>query len=135
MSVFISHYPCKNPRMNYLLFFDKHKGRVVIAFRIHISEFTRRNRFKMYCLKPFLSTPEHRTVTVILRCNLHAYLFLKCWQVFKRTILHNCSTAATGNRKRRKACKHLKWLFIMAAAGMQYNFKMCIINRYIHITI
>ncbi len=81
--------------------------------------------------KPFLSTPEHRTVTVVLRCNLHTYLFLKCWKVFKRTILHNCSTE-TGSRKRRKARKHLKWVFIMAAAGMQYKFKMCIINRYIY---
>ncbi len=30
MSVFISHHPRENPRANYLLFFDKHRGRVVI---------------------------------------------------------------------------------------------------------
>ncbi len=32
MSVFFSHHPRKNPRPNYLtlLFFDKHRGRVVI---------------------------------------------------------------------------------------------------------
>ncbi len=63
--------------------------------------------------------------------NLHTYLFLKCWKVFKRTILHSCSTTASESRKRINARKHSKWVFIMAAAGMQYNFKMCIINRYI----
>ncbi len=26
---------------------------------------------------------------------------------------------------------NFQMVFIMAAAGMQYNFKMCIINRYI----
>ncbi len=35
-----------------------------------------------------------------------------------------------GAEKKKKA-QTFKWVFIMAAAGMQYNFKMCIINRYI----
>ncbi len=78
------------------------------------------------CLIPFWALPN----TVMLYFGV-IYIFLKCWKVFKRTILHNCSTTATGSRKRRKARKQSKWVFIMAAAGMQYNFKMCIINRYI----
>ncbi len=108
----------------------------LITVRIHISEFMRRNRFKIQCLIPFWALPN----TVTLYFGVIYILFLKCWKVFKRTILHNCSTTATGSRKRRKAQtsrkrrkarKHSKWVFIMAAAGMQYNFKMCIINGYI----
>ncbi len=98
----------------------------LIAVRIHISEFTRRNRFKIQCLIPFWALPN----TVTLYFGVIYILFLKCWKVFKRTILHDCSTTATGSRKRRKT-QTFKWVFIMAAAGMQYNFKMCIINRYI----
>ncbi len=97
----------------------------LIAIPIHISEFTRRNRFKIQCLIPFWPLPN--TATVVLRCNLHAYLFLKCCKLLTRTIFHNCSTTASESKKRRKARKHSKWVFIMAAAGMQYNFKMCII--------
>ncbi len=99
----------------------------LIAVRIHISEFKRRKRFKIQCLIPFWALPN----TVTLYFGVIYILFLKCWKVFKRTILHDCSTTATGSRKRRKARKQSKWVFIMAAAGMQYNFKMCIINRYI----
>ncbi len=40
----------------------------LIAVRIHISEFTRRNRFKIQ-FYPFLSTPEHHNF--VLQCNLH----------------------------------------------------------------
>ncbi len=68
----------------------------LIAVRIHISEFTRRNRFKIQCLIPFWAL----TNTVTLYFGVIYILFLKCWKV---TILHDCSTTATGSRKRRKA--------------------------------
>ncbi len=71
------------------------------AVWIHISEFTRRNRLKIQCLIPFWALPN----TVTLYFGVIYILFLKCWKVFKRTILHDCSTTATGSRKRRKAHK------------------------------
>ncbi len=67
----------------------------LIAVRIHIPEFTRRNRFKIQCLIPFWALPN----TVTLYFGVIYILFLKCWKVFKRTILHDCSTTATGSRK------------------------------------
>ncbi len=73
----------------------------LIAVRIHIPEFTRRNRFKIQCLIPVWALPN----TVTLYFDIIYILFLKCWKVFKRTILHDCSTTATGSRKRRKAHK------------------------------
>ncbi len=73
----------------------------LIAVRIHIPEFTRRNRFKIQCLIPFWALPN----TVTLYFGVIYILFLKCRKVFKRTILHDCSTTATGSRKRRKAHK------------------------------
>ncbi len=71
----------------------------LIDVRIHISEFMRRNRFKIQCLIPFWALPN----TVTLYFGVIYILFLKCWKVFKRTILHDCSTTATGSRRRRKA--------------------------------
>ncbi len=127
VGVFLSPPPWKSPAELPTVFWQTPRScGNLIAVRIHISEFTRRNRFKIQCLIPFWALPN----TVTLYFGVIYILFLKCWKVFKRTILHDCSTTATGSRKRRKA-QTFKWVFIMAAAGMQYNFKMCIINRYI----
>ncbi len=81
---------CKNPRPNYLLFLDKHQGRVVILSPSESSFLSIREEIdSKFMFNPFLSTPEHTTVTVVLQCKLHTYLFLKCWKISKRTILHN----------------------------------------------
>ncbi len=50
----------------------------LIAVRIHISEFTRRNRLKIQCLIPFWALPN----TVTLYFGVIYILFLKCWKVF-----------------------------------------------------
>ncbi len=58
--------PVKIPgRITYCFLTNTRSCGNLIAVRIHISEFTRRNRFKIQCL----ITPEHRNV--VLRCNLH----------------------------------------------------------------
>ncbi len=128
VGVFLSPPPWKSPAELPTVFWQTPRScGNLIAIRIHISEFTRGHRFKIQCLIPFWALPN----TITMYFSVIYILFLKCWKVFKRTILHDCSTTATGSRKRRKARKHWKCVFIMAAAGMQYNFKMCIINGYI----
>ncbi len=70
VGVFLSPPPWKSPDELPTVFWQTPRScGNLIAVRIHISEFTRRNRFKIQCLIPFLSTPEHRNV--VLRCNLH----------------------------------------------------------------
>ncbi len=95
----------------------------------------------------FLTTAEHHTVIVVLLCNLHAYLFLNCCKIFKRTVFYNCSLKAqdsvrphqlhhpkygSGSTKRRKS-QTFKMTFIMTAAGMQYSLK-CVLYTVIYIT-
>ncbi len=122
MSVFFSHHPCKNLLAKLPTVYLTNT-KVVWSFNCrpnpHLWVYEKKS-IQNSVYKPFLSTPEHFKVTVVRRCNLHTYLFLKFWKVFERTILHNCSTTATGSRKkkRRKACNS-KWVFIMRAAGMQ----------------
>ncbi len=106
VSVFLSPPPWKSPAELPTVFWQTPRScDNLIAIRIHISEFTRRNRFKIQCLNPFWALPN----TVMLYFGVIYILFLKCWKVFKRTILHDCSTTATGSRKRRKAHKLSNW--------------------------
>ncbi len=72
----------------------------LIAVRIHISEFTRRNRFKISVLIPFWALPN--TVMLVLRCNLHIN-FWNAGKYLKETILHDCSTTGTGEQKKKKS--------------------------------
>ncbi len=101
VGVFLSPPPWKSPAELPTVFWQTLRScGNLIAVRIHIPEFTRRNRFKIQCLIPFWAL----TNTVMLYFGV-IYIFLKFWKVFKRTILHDCSTTATGSRKRRKAHK------------------------------
>ncbi len=74
MWAFISHQPRKNPRPNYLLFFDKHQGRVVINCcpNPHLWVY-KKILIQNSVFNPFLSTPEYCTVTVVL-C-IHIYFW------------------------------------------------------------
>ncbi len=100
--VFLSPPPWKSPAELPTVFWQTPRScGNLIAVRIHISDFTRRNRFKIQYLIPFWALPN----TLTLYFGVIYILFLKCWKVFKRTILHDCSTTATGSRKRRKAHK------------------------------
>jgi len=54
VSVF-SHHLGKDPQPNYLLFFEQTPRSCsdLIAVRIHISEFTRKDQYKIHSLNPF----------------------------------------------------------------------------------
>ncbi len=95
VGVYLSPPPWKSPAELPTVFWQTPRScGNLIAVRIHISEFTRRNRLKIQCLIPFWALPN----TVTLYFGVIYILFL-------RTILHDCSTTATGSRKRRKAHK------------------------------
>ncbi len=97
--VFLSPPPWKSPA-ELPTVFDKHQGSCgnLIAVRIHISEFTRRNRFKIQCFNPFLSSHEHRNF--VPRCNLH--IISECWKVLKEQYFMTAPPQATGSRKEEK---------------------------------
>ncbi len=97
--------------------------------------------------RSFLTTAEHRTVIVVLLCNLHVYLILNCCKVFIRTVFNNCFLKArdsvrphqlhhpkygSDSTKRRKS-QTFTMTFIMTAAGLQYTLK-CVLYTVIYIT-
>ncbi len=63
---------------------------------------------------PFWALPN----TVTLYFGVIYILFLKCWKVFKRTILHDCSTTATGSRKEEK---HINFQMGLYYGSSRYN--------------
>ncbi len=133
MSVFISHHLHKIPSRITYCFLTNTK--FVWLFNYHPYPHLwvyEKKPIQNSMFKPFLSAPKHRKVTVVLRCNLRTHIyFWNAGNYLKEQNFNNCSTTTSGSRKRRKAPKHSKWVFIMAAAGMKYNFYICIINRYI----
>ncbi len=80
VGVFLSPPPWKSPAELPTVFWQTLRScGNLIAVRIHIPEFTRRNRFKMQCLIPFWAL----TNTVTLYFGVIYILFLKCWKYLK----------------------------------------------------
>ncbi len=74
VGVFLSPPPWKSPAELPSVFWQTLRScGNLIAVRIHISEFTRRNRFKIQCLIPFWALPN----TVTLYFGVIYILFLK----------------------------------------------------------